>query len=1685
MKKVFTLIAALVLGMGMSVNAADPALTLSGGTGTKEDPYKISTKADVLELANACNDPAGGTNGSKAGHYLDKYFIITADIDMKLAEGETFLGIAQAPFDLASATTWKFQGHIDGQNHTIKNMVINGTVFDTNGKAQASGKNKSRNNVGFIGHLGKEGSIKNIIFDKTCSVDGLDYVGMAVGQVEKAAILSGNIIGAEVSGIQNYGTVTAYSGRVGGVVGYTQGSYSGTGANMKFARTKIHDCFNAGEINAGYMYAGGIIGNGEYVEGDNLLNIGTVNCTVINAYHDKASSMTYAGGIAGICLYGEITNVQNLGPVYCNGKYAGGLYGQNYSYTSSTANRLSNTTGAVSTGQVSNTDALTLGAIAGYSKPDEASKAIFKDVYYDGQMADVGATDGKDVETIKALPTATLTDGTLPAGLSAEKWVAVNGQYPCLKAFAEIPAVKDFLKTYILFPEGSTNRNFLTKATASAGSKLSDPTEGYKVNAAGTELSVIENLEKIITGSVKITNGQASFKVDLRSVPALFEGEGTQEKPYLIKTKKDVLNMAEFTTNPSLYEHFAGKYFKQTADIDMKLADGEEFIGIAVGNNKANYNNKLMYFSGVYDGDNHVIKNLKISAIALDAKGLVATIANGSSEYVGFFGTLRDGGVVKNLHFDSTCEIEGRQYVGSVAGYMAENSEIINCTSAATVTTYEGYGGGMAGYIDCKTSEEGVPSSKIDNCVFFGKVLANNYANGGIAGYSKGLVNNCANYGTITVGALPKGTHPATYTSLKNAGGIVGINSYGQVYGTVNGGEITALSESGGIVGKNSFTKSTVKSGTIQGAINYGVVNTTTATTTGAIVGTGDFKDSNGKALFSATYFDKQLSAYEGFGNQPEVEGVNGLETKAFTEATELVGIPTASLEWKAGFYPYPKAVASEAIVKTSAGAYLLLGSGVKINDFSGEATVSKAETYTVKLGAENKGLKLEGEKISALKVDEITENSVSLTKGEFTRTFPFMLIPSVLPGAGTQADPYIIASADDFNHVGDYIAQSGKNFAGQYFSITKDLDFTGKALVPAGSKEVPFCGIVAGNKHVIKNLNIEAPAQTADRRTYMALFAVLGEGSKVADLTFDNCKLTGYGYTAFVAGETHSDIENITINANCELHSLYGSSSLNGERAGAITGMAYPGVKIANCKNGASVEGMKYIGGIVGYAGKSGDESVVIENCENSGKIVSNAKKTQSGPSGYVYPSAEIGGIAGQIAGRIENCRNSGEIVSSLLEANDLGGITGCIYTAKAPEAAQAEGDAPQYVSAIINCENTGDINAYGISAGIAATSSSSSSCLTPILISKCINKGKVNTKYSYAAGIVSKGTTNIIVSECGNLGAIKSESYNLGGIMAETNGKDVVVEKCYNAAPVEGTGFNSGILGNSTKEGAVVRECFNAGNVTVLLSSSNWIGASGISLMQVNISDCYNVADVKGNYSVAGIMGRIGKEFNNQIWKVSNVYSTGKASLNEGVKDENKDKYGHILGDAGSEGYAAEVTNGFYTGTVYPMDKAYAGKGVQHLEDAELMTTKKLGENFVINPNCFPMLKNVQNDVARINAIRYTLSDGDFEDDVTGPIQLGKLEGSSWTGEGFDISYDTAYPSKIGPASLTVKIGEYTRTFKFEISETSGIENINPDNQEGDAVYYDLQGVKVINPVAGQVYIKVVDGKATKVVK
>lgn len=76
-------------------------------------------------------------------------------------------------------------------------------------------------------------------------------------------------------------------------------------------------------------------------------------------------------------------------------------------------------------------------------------------------------------------------------------------------------------------------------------------------------------------------------------------------------------------------------------------------------------------------------------------------------------------------------------------------------------------------------------------------------------------------------------------------------------------------------------------------------------------------------------------------------------------------------------------------------------------------------------------------------------------------------------------------------------------------------------------------------------------------------------------------------------------------------------------------------------------------------------------------------------------------------------------------------------------------------------------------------------------------------------------------------------------------------------------------------------------------------------------------------------------------------------------------------------------------------------------------------------------------------------------------------------------------------GTQSWMIKAGEFEMVVDIvnctvTISDlTDGIESINADDANAPAVYYNLQGVEVENPEAGNVYIKVVEGKATKVVK
>lgn len=212
-------------------------------------------------------------------------------------------------------------------------------------------------------------------------------------------------------------------------------------------------------------------------------------------------------------------------------------------------------------------------------------------------------------------------------------------------------------------------------------------------------------------------------------------GTGTQGNPWLITSREDLIDLAEFLNsgNAAAYNNCEGYYFKQTADIDLTGVKWEP-IGYSGGT----------CFSGNYDGDGHIIANAYSKGKAdIDTEGNYSSTA-------GIFGWVLFGSV-QNLHvkaatFEATgkndysfvggitgvcygasiqnclvtdSKLESRQEnnnncAGSIAGYSAGGT-FENCAAENNQVKSMAYGGGFVGEVDDDNDGITTPSAFI-NC---------------------------------------------------------------------------------------------------------------------------------------------------------------------------------------------------------------------------------------------------------------------------------------------------------------------------------------------------------------------------------------------------------------------------------------------------------------------------------------------------------------------------------------------------------------------------------------------------------------------------------------------------------------------------------------------------------------------------------------------------------------------------------------------------------------------------------------------------------------------------------------------------------------------------------------------------------------------------------------------------------
>ena len=428
-------------------------------------------------------------------------------------------------------------------------------------------------------------------------------------------------------------------------------------------------------------------------------------------------------------------------------------------------------------------------------------------------------------------------------------------------------------------------------------SEKNEAKDGTPIQNGGNGASVLVDASKVgtfyyycvVTNTLTTTNGETKsnsdtvsrpIKVEVKAASDFFEGNGSKEAPFLIKTAQDFVRIKEFVAKGN---SFADTYFKIAPESEGKsieLPSDWDMIGtLREGTRITDNGINVLPFSGNLDGDGCTlvipdggkplfryvrdahISNLNISGTKIDGAGLIneyfvdygedgnyasgvpdtvtidhVTLLSGSStKYSGFIHGNASG---KNNIYITNSVVERNviigydrkeSQIGSFAGCL--NGSIISCKSAAEV-----YGvsqvGGIAG-----EKGQSMGACSVLNCQFTGEVHATgNYA-GGILGS----------------GYDGKGTAPNTpVVTIRNCvvrGSVEGKSNVGGILGGEPGCEDCWGNGAGSVV-DNLFC------GTVKGKDENAVV--------GAIV--GFLKSYNENQSVASNYFIDTCGAKNGIG---------------------------------------------------------------------------------------------------------------------------------------------------------------------------------------------------------------------------------------------------------------------------------------------------------------------------------------------------------------------------------------------------------------------------------------------------------------------------------------------------------------------------------------------------------------------------------------------------------------------------------------------------------------------------------------------------------------------------------------------------------------------------------------------------------------------------------------------------
>lgn len=236
--------------------------------------------------------------------------------------------------------------------------------------------------------------------------------------------------------------------------------------------------------------------------------------------------------------------------------------------------------------------------------------------------------------------------------------------------------------------------------------------------------------------------------------------------------------------------------------------------------------------------------------------------------------------------------------------------------------------------------------------------------------------------------------------------------------------------------------------------------------------------------------------------------------------------------------------------------------------------------------------------------------------------------IYEMLNGEGTEENPYLITSTNDFAYLVSQLATYDRNYGyGQFFKQIADI----KAPIPNclyqgnAYKSAPFAGNYDGDSHKILNLTYLG-TNGGEQSDAIGLFSILHDGAVIRNFDIEGADIEYPGNCCgLLAGVANGNIriENITLNGN-----IKSTKDKVGGLIGYIEGNAQSlaQISIRNVRLGVSFSesGSSYIGALIGWAENA---SIQVEDISSDG-IFKNLR-------GNNHVAGLIGKLYGQIDAR------------------------------------------------------------------------------------------------------------------------------------------------------------------------------------------------------------------------------------------------------------------------------------------------------------------------------------------------------------------------------------------------------------------------------------------------------------------